>query len=795
MDDFIKKHFRTLEFDKVLQMLADKAAIEETKQEARLLLPATDISEARRLLDRTDCAYRLIAFMGRPSFGSAVNTSAAVRRAEAGAVLSMRELLEVAELLRVSRSLSEWRECCRGCAAEALEEDFAELYVNKYLEDRITTSVISEDEMSDSASEKLSDIRRKIRANGQKVRDKLDKIVRSPSAKYLQESIITQRDGRFVVPVKTEHKSELPGLVHDTSSSGATVFIEPMAVVELNNEIRLLRIKEKEEIERILAEMSAEVADFGEGILRAFKAMTALDLVFAEADLAFDMRAAMPRLNSEGRLLLKNARHPLLNKNTAVPISVSLGIEYDTLIITGPNTGGKTVTLKTVGLLTLMASCGMLIPASDGCTLPFCDVVLADIGDEQSIEQSFSTFSGHMTNIVSILERATPESLVLIDELGAGTDPVEGAALATAILMELRLRGIHTVATTHYAELKSYALETDGVMNACCEFDPDTLRPTYRLLIGAPGRSNAFAISGKLGLDESIIATARGLVSENDLRFENVIAALDEARRATEREREESEKLRIGLEELKRRNADAEKTLQAEKRRIIEKAREEARAVVDKTRALTDKLLAELDELRKSGELTDSERIRRAREAVKRGISEAENTADPVEAAAALQKPTRPLKVGDTVELISIGKRATVIEAPKSNGTVTVMAGIVKTKVSLAELRLIEGTKPNKEEPKAHRNVSGITSRAERSASTEIDIRGMSVDEALIEVDRYIDNAVMSGVGAVSIIHGKGTGVLRKAVQEHLRHVKYVKSFRLGVFGEGENGVTIAELK
>lgn len=797
MNEALKKHCKTLELDKILAALSEKASVAAAKELALALEPTDDYDEAKKLLTRTDDAYRLISFMSSPSFGNAKDVTSSVRRAQSSAVLSMRELLDVAEVLRVSRSLSEWRERCEGCEAPSLESDFNSLYINRYLEDRILNSILSEDEMSDTASPTLSSIRRKIRQNGQSVRDKLEKIVRSPSAKYLQDAIVTQRDGRFVVPVKTEHKNELPGLVHDTSSSGATVFIEPMAVVELNNEIRILKSKEKDEMERILAEISSEVSDFSEGILQAFEGIVKLDLTFAKANLAFDMAASLPVLNTEGKLYLKNARHPLLNKRTAVPITVSLGIDYDTLVITGPNTGGKTVTLKTIGLLTLMACCGLLIPASDGSMIPVCDAVLADIGDEQSIEQSFSTFSAHMTNIVSIIGRATPFSLVLIDELGAGTDPVEGAALAAAILMKLRKNGVHTAATTHYAELKSYAIETDGVMNACCEFDPESLRPTYRLIIGAPGRSNAFAISKRLGLSDDIIETAAGLVSENDKRFENVISALDKARAETEKEREEAEKLRIGLEELKRRHSDAQRTFDAEKRRIMDKARDEARNIVERTRARSQQMLDELDELRKSGDITEQERIRRAREAAKKGLADAESIADPVDKQNSVVNLPRELKAGDTVELINIGKRATVIEPPRPNGTVTVMAGIVKTSVRLSELRLIESPSAtvNGAAHKGTRKVSGLPSRADRTASSEIDLRGMNTEEALMEVDRYIDNAVLSGIELISIIHGKGTGTLRKAVQEHLRHNKYVKSFRLGVFGEGENGVTIVELK
>ncbi len=793
----INKHYKTLELDKILDILSSKASIESTKTQIGKIVPSNNIDEVSNLLARTDDAYRLIAHFASPSFGNVKDITNIVKRAESASVLSMRELLDVAEVLRVSRSLKEWRERCQGCNAPNLDADFENLYINKYLEDRIFNSIISEDEMSDNASTKLSEIRRKIRQNGQNVRDKLDKMVRSAKAKYLQDTIITQRDGRFVLPVKVEYKSEIPGLVHDTSSSGATLFVEPMAVVELNNEIKVLISKENEEIERILAEISAEVSDFGDRIIYSFQGIIALDLVFSKANLGFDMKASIPKININGRLKLKNARHPLLNKKTAVPISVSLGIDFNLLVITGPNTGGKTVTLKTIGLLTLMTMCGLMIPADDGSEIAIFENVLADIGDEQSIEQSFSTFSAHMTNIVSILDSANFNSLVLIDELGAGTDPIEGAALATSILMKLKENGVKTAATTHYSELKSYALETEGVCNASCEFDVETLRPTYRLIIGTPGRSNAFAISKRLGLSDKIIENAKKLVSDSDMRFEHVIEVLDNARTIAERERRESEKLKIEIQEMQQKIKDEKHRLETERKKIIEKAREDARNIVDSTRNKTNFILNELEEIKKSSSMSESERVRRAREAIKQGMRDAENTADPIDERKKSTPLPRELIVGDTVEIIDIDKKATVIEKPKSNGTVAVMAGVIKTTVSIDNLRLVDTSKVTLGGSKkgGKRNVSGLTSRVDRSISTEIDLRGMNSDEALMEVDKYIDNAVISGINTISIIHGKGTGVLRKSIQDYLRHNKYVKSYRLGLFGEGESGVTIVELK
>lgn len=792
----MNKHHKTLELDKILEMLANKASVEESEDLIRAITPSFNLDEVALLTQKTDDAYKLICAFKSPSFGRVKPIKSSVMRAQSGGSLSMKELLQIAEVLRVSRSLKEWREHCEGYRADSLDPLFETLYINKYFEEKIFSSIKSEDEMSDPASTKLAEIRRKIRHNGQSVRDKLDSMIRSSTAKYLQENIITQRDGRFVVPVKSEHRAEVPGLVHDTSSSGATLFVEPMAVVELNNEIRVLRIKEKEEIERILAEFSAEVAEFGERILIAYDDILALDIVFAKAGLAVDMRASKPLLNDKGTLYLKNARHPLLNKKTAVPVTVSLGIDYDTLVITGPNTGGKTVTLKTIGLFTLMAMCGMMIPADDGSEICVFDNVLADIGDEQSIEQSFSTFSGHMSNIISILNTATCDSLVLIDELGAGTDPVEGAALATSILMRLREYGVKTAATTHYAELKSYAIETDRVCNACCEFDVETLKPTYKLIIGAPGRSNAFAISSRLGLDDGIINVAKNLVSDKDSNFEKVIEALDTARRDVETEKDISQKLRWELESERKKLADEQNKFDIEKKKILDKARDEARSIVEKTRKESQNMLDELTKIIKENSLSDDERIRRAREIAKKGLKNSENAADPLEKAKKAPKLPRELVVGDVVEIIDVDKKATVLEKPKPNGTVTVMAGIIRTTVSLDNLRLIEADKTTlNKKAVSKKKVEGIPSRLDRTATTEIDLRGMNADEAIMELDRYIDNSMMSGINMLTVIHGKGTGVLRKSVQDYLRRNKHVRSFRLGVFGEGEAGVTIVELK
>ena len=745
-------------------------------------------------MSQTGDAHTLMAKYGAPSFGSAKNVTAPLTRAASGGVLSMRELLDIGEVLRVIRSLKEWRgenKLDSGCC---LDEFFDALIPNKYFEEKIFSCIRSEDELYDNASPALYDICRKIRSASQGIRDKLDKLVRSAAySKFLQDSIITMRDGRFVVPVKSEHRGSVPGLVHDTSASGATLFVEPAAVVEINNDLKILESKKKEEIERILAELSAEAGDFARSICDSYDAAVQLNLIFAKAKLAFNMRAEIPEVNQNGKIYLKNARHPLIAKDKVVPVTVTLGYEYDTLVITGPNTGGKTVCLKTVGLFPLMAACGLMIPADDGSCVSVFDKVLADIGDEQSIEQSLSTFSSHMVNIISILEEADSGTLVLIDELGAGTDPVEGAALATAILMKLREQGAKIVSTTHYAELKSYALDTDGVENGSCEFDVATLRPTYKLLIGVPGRSNAFAISKRLGLSESVIDTAGELVSDENLRFEKVVESLETARQEAENERAAAEAIKIELAKTKQSNAKAIEEWNREREKILEKAREEARNLVDRTRAESNRLLNELEELRKSSSKDKAELARRARAAAKSGFNRLENSADPVD-----NRPNvpyelpRPLKAGDRVLLSDIGKEGVVLKVTGDGKTAEVQAGIFKSRVDVSSLRLLED---NKKVTVEGRKVTGAPSRATRQTSSEVDLRGMSADEAIMELDRYIDHAVMGGIPSVSIIHGKGTGVLRSAVHQHLRRHKNIKSFRLGVFGEGETGVTIAEIK
>ncbi len=787
-------HKETLELDKILKLLAKKTRIEAAKEMALNLEPKTAIGDVKELLGQTDDAYKLIASFGSPSFGSAKDMSNALARAEAGGVLTMRELLDIGEVLRTVRSLCDWRTHCENSDSPHIDGFFSLLTPNKYFEERIFASIKTDDEMDDNASLELKNIRRKIHSAELNVRDRLEKTVRSSnSSKFLQEAIITQRDGRYCIPVKAEYRAEVPGLLHDTSSSGATLFIEPMAVVEINNQIRELFIKEKEEIDRILAELSRDATGFAPNIKNSFYAVCELSLIFAKASLAFDMMACKPSLNDCGRIHLKNARHPLLDRKTVVPVTIPLGTDFDTLIITGPNTGGKTVTIKTVGLLTLMTMCGMMIPVSDGSEISVFNNILADIGDEQSIEQSLSTFSAHMTKIVSILNLADKNSLVLIDELGAGTDPVEGAALATAILLSLREKGAKIAATTHYAELKSFALETDGVCNASCEFDVATLKPTYKLIVGLPGRSNAFAISRRLGLSEQIVETAKSLVTEENTRLERIVGKLEDTVKEAEKNRNETARLKGEIERLK--SQQSKKLQEAEnlKAKALENAKEQAEIIISRTRAEAEKMLAELETLRKSNDSAE-ERIRRARAAVKGGTSKMHDTADPIlESDNNSYTLPRPLKKGDRVIIAHLKTEAEVLE-DQSGEQILILAGIMKTKISVSDLRLVE---KHKAKPPKSRTVrkTAAPEKTVRTASTEIDIRGFTGDEAALELDRFIDNSVMAGLSTVWIIHGKGTGALKKAVREYLKNNQSVKNFRSGVYGEGEDGVTVAELK
>ncbi len=795
----MNKHHLALELDKVLVRLADFTACPDAREMALTITPETDVHLAGALLRQTVDAHTLLARFGGPSFGGLKNVDNALRRADAGSVLNMRELLDVAGTLRAIRGLAQWRDSNAGVET-SLDTLFGALTPNKYLEDAITSAILSEEEMADNASPELAAIRRKIRVQESRIREQLEKMTRSSAySKYLQENIITMRGGRYVVPVKAEHRADVPGMVHDTSASGATVFIEPMAVVTANNEIKVLQSDERDEIDRILAGLSAEAGNFCNTIQNSYACAVELNVIFAKAQLAYDMKAAAPELNDRGIIDLRAARHPLIDPKTVVPVDVRLGEGFNTLVITGPNTGGKTVSIKTIGLLSLMAMCGLMLPVRDRSRISVFDEILADIGDEQSIEQSLSTFSAHMTNIIDIIDRTTDRSLVLIDELGAGTDPIEGAALAMAVLEHLASKGARIAATTHYAELKAYALQTPGVENACCEFDVQTLRPTYRLLIGVPGRSNAFAISERLGMPTGIVDRARELVNDENVRFEDVVDQLELSRLNMEKERENAEAISRDADAARQ---EAERLRQEAidlKNKELENAKAQALRITEQARREANALLMELEKLRRERDKSQdaAELARRARRTVRRGIDAIDAAADPVVSLYDPDEPyelPRPLQAGDTVVIASLGKQAKVQSPPDKNGNVEVMAGTAKMRVRLTELRLVTDDK-KQQENKPRRVPSGGERELHLAAETRLDLRGMLVDDCLIELDRFIDQAIRSGVTDFTVVHGKGTGALRTAVRQYLKKSPYVKTSRPGVYGEGEDGVTIVTLK
>mgnify|MGYP002528451887 CR=1 FL=1 len=793
MTDLFEKSIRTLELPAVLEKLAAKAVSDAAKERCLRLTPATDTQEVLHLLDETDAAKERLGLHGSPSFSGVKDVSAALTRADHGGMLNTRELLDVAGVLTASRRVSEY-DAQRQGEATVLDRLFSSLHTNRYLEDKIRSAILDEETIADTASSELADIRRKMRLAATKGRQILQRIISSPSyAKVLQEALITQRDGRFVVPVKAECKGSIPGLVHDVSASGSTYFIEPMGAVKANNELRELRAREKTEIERILAELSAECAAHREDISSDFDVLVRLDLIFAKAKLAYQLDAIAPELTDK-HLQLRRARHPLLPKDTAVPIDVSLGGEFDTLVITGPNTGGKTVTLKTIGLLAAMTQCGLHIPCADGSTMPVFHEIMADIGDEQSIEQSLSTFSAHMTNTVRMLKECDDRSLLLFDELGAGTDPAEGAALAIAIIEHARKCGALIAATTHYTELKVYATTQPGVMNASCEFDVDSLRPTYHLLIGIPGKSNAFAISERLGLPQEIIDDARSRVSTESASMEATIEKLEQVRQLMERDRAEAARQLREAEENRRKSERLKAELSVRLEKADEKARRDAERIIGDARRTADEVMRELDELRKM-EKTDADhhRANDARAALRRKLNVAEDAA----AAAAHPQPrekkvsARPVRVGDTVQLRKMGDIKATVTAISADRTLTLRAGIMNVTAKEQDVYLLENEKPEAQKFAA----AHAASLRNVAAESEIDLRGMDTMEAVAATERFLDNAVMAKLEKVTIIHGKGTGALRAAVQQSLRKNKAVKSYRLGRYGEGESGVTVVELK
>ena len=797
MSELFDKSIRTLELPRVLQKLSDQAVSAEAKERALRLRPETETEEVLRLLDQTDAARQMIGLHGSPSFSGVKPVAEALDRADRGGSLNTKELLTIAGLLTAARRA---REYFNDEAAEktAIDHLFLSLHGNRFLEEKINRCIVDEDTIADAASTELADIRRHMRAAQAKSRQILQKIISSPSyAKILQETIITQRDGRFVVPVKAEHKGDMPGLVHDISSTGATLFIEPIGVVQANNEYIELEAKEQKEIERILAELSADVAAHREDIQWDYDALVHLDLIFARGQLSYKMDAIRPEVRRDGAIHLRKARHPLLDAKKAVPIDIELGDTFDTLVITGPNTGGKTVSLKTLGLLTLMAQCGLHIPAADQSAVSVYERVLADIGDEQSIEQNLSTFSAHMTNIVAILGEADRHSLILFDELGAGTDPVEGAALAISVIQHVRGMGARVAATTHYAELKTFAMTTAGVENASCEFDVDTLSPTYRLLIGIPGKSNAFAISKRLGLPDAVIESAKAQMSGESVRFEDVLTQLEAKRQALEKREQEANRLYRQREEDARKAREFREQMERAKENARGRGEAEAKRILRDARAAADEVFAELAEMRK--QQAKAERTMNANEAraeLRRKLNEAEDAATRRDARQEpIPKPSRPIRAGDLVEIPGVRQNAEVVSVG-SDGTLQLKAGVLKMKAKADEVRLIED---DERAAKTKNPTVSIRQNADRalraSASRELDIRGMETLEAESVVENFLSAAVMGRLDTVTIIHGKGTGALRKAVHDILRRNKAVKSFRLGVYGEGESGVTVVTMK
>ncbi len=798
----LNRHLKALEYEKILEMAMKRACNDDARAIIASIRPETSANMAQNHIDMTENAYILLAKYGGPSFGGLKNVDNSLARAAAGGVLSMKELLDIGSTVRTVRGIREWRNNSGGQEELKIDLYFDSLMPNKYLEDKIFSAILTEEDMSDNASPELASIRRQIKNKENSVRDQLEKLIRSQKLKtVLQDAIITQRNGRYVVPVKSEHRASVSGLVHDTSSTGATVFVEPAGVVEANNDIRVLRGKESQEIERILYELSVEAGGFIEEIKGSYASAVEINVIFCKAHLAYDMKATIPILNDKGITDLKKARHPLIDPKKVVATDIRLGSDFDTLVITGPNTGGKTVAIKTIGLLSAMASSGFMIPAGDESKVSVYDNILVDIGDEQSIEQSLSTFSSHMVNIVNILKAADEKSLVLIDELGAGTDPVEGAALAMAILEELHFKGAKIAATTHYAELKAYALQTPRVENGSCEFDVNSLRPTYRLLIGIPGRSNAFAISERLGIDKSIIDRAGELVPSENTRFEDVVDMLEKSRLEMEGEHTKAKQITESAKADKEKAEKILKDAQFKRDRELENAQGEALRIVEKAKREANALLNEVEKLKKEAKQTKdaAELARRAKSAVNAHLDAINSAVNPVFDSIEDDEDytlPRPLEIGDTVYCKTIGKNASVTALKDKKGNVEIAAGMLKMRVKEDSLRLVEKPK-QKDTKKRQVSTARVTgeSKSTMAVNNRCDLRGLMVDEAIIVLDRFLDDLLRSGLTECTIIHGKGTGALRAGVTQYLKGDPRIRTFRLGTFGEGENGVTIAEIK
>ena len=786
-----EKAITALEFDKIREMLASSAPTAGACELARALCPYVHGEQIARAQKRTTDARRLLEVKGMPPFGTVVDVNSICDRAQKGATLTPRELIDSAQLLRSARSLLDYIRSNKTFDS-ALDEIFERLIPNRAVEDRILRSVISEDTISDEASHALADIRRKIRVGNQKIKETLAKYISGSYSKYLQENIVTQRGGRYVVPVKAEYRNEVKGLIHDSSSSGATVFIEPMAVVEANNELRMLENKEKLEIERVLSELSAGVAGISETMKLDYFNITEISFAFACAALSQRLDACEPILNERRACNLVRARHPLIDKDIVVPISLSIGYDYDTVVITGPNTGGKTVSLKTLGLLSIMAQSGLHIPADEGSSVCVFDKILVSLGDEQSIEQSLSTFSAQMVNIVSIINEKDSRSLVLFDELGAGTDPIEGAALAVAVIEDVRESGALCAATTHYTELKTYAMNTEGVTNASCEFDVETLRPTFKLIVGAPGKSNAFAISQKLGLPEAVLSRAESYVASDNKQMEKVLHELEIERQGAEKERERAEAMRKEYERFKTEKEAEIRKMRADAERALKNAQSKAEAMVESAKRSSDYIMDEMDKLRKQRESERlAEELAAARKNIREHLRTSEGVYSPISAEEAEEYVLpRPLKKGDEVLIMSLGKRAMVLEAPNKQDLVFVQAGVIKTKIRLSDLKLIE-----EEKKKEGKKPSAFRATVSRDFKPEIDLRGKTGEEAWSAVDKYFDEAQIAGFHSVRLIHGKGTGALKKYLWNELKRDGRVDTFRIGQFGEGDGGVTVVELK
>ena len=794
MTELFEKSIRVLELPQLLERLSQKAVSEAAKERALRLTPSTDADDVRRLQDETDAARALIGLRGSPSFSGVKDVREALARAERGGMLNPRELLTIAGLLTNSRRVREYYEADQG-EGTVLDRMFDSLHANRFLEDKITTSILSEDEIADDASSTLHSIRRSMRGMNDKIRAQMNSMINNTTTRsYLQDTVITMRDGRYCLPVKAEAKSLVPGMIHDQSSTGSTLFIEPMAVVNLNNEYKELQLREQEEIEVILAGLSNLTASYATQLLADYELLTELDFIFARAAFAQTYSGVAPLFNDDGRIHIRKGRHPLLDPKKVVPIDVRLGEDFRLLIVTGPNTGGKTVSLKTVGLLTLMGQSGLHIPASERSELGIFDEVFADIGDEQSIEQSLSTFSSHMVNIIRILEQVNDRSLVLFDELCAGTDPTEGAALAISILSKLHLYGARIMATTHYSELKVYALSTPGVENACCEFDVATLSPTYRLLIGIPGKSNAFAISEKLGLPTDLITDAKGRISKSEGDFEDLIADLEKSRSTIEREQLEINQYKAEIESLKEKLEQKQERLDSSRDKILREANEQAYSILKEAKDVADETIRNFNKYGKAGAPVSEMEKERTRLRGKMDKA-AQKMSEQKKASVPNHNVPKKLRIGDSVKVISMNLKGTVHSLPNARGDLYVQMGILRSLVNINDLILLEedaapGTK------KFQKTSAGkIKMSKSASVSTEINLIGKTTDEAIPLLDKYLDDAYLAHLPSVRIVHGKGTGALRNAVQAHLKRLKYVKSFHLGEFGEGDAGVTIAEFK